>query len=110
MGNRKNLIFARDKRNNWLYHKTAARPDRRGGGDSEISGFQQEREAGVDLFVGEEGAVTGLDDGGFRRKLQMPGLLQRGEGVGGGTAATLPRDCRSRTKRVTGLWYRAAAC
>ena len=87
MRNRKNLIFARNKRNNWLYHKTAARPDRRGGGDSEISGFQQEREAGVDLFVGEEGAVTGLDDGGFRRKLQMPGLLQRGEGVGGGTAA-----------------------
>ena len=47
MRNRKNLIVARNKRNNWLYHKSAARPDRRGGGDSEISGFQQKREAGV---------------------------------------------------------------
>ena len=56
-------------------------------GRSEISRLEQKREAGVDLFVGEEGAVVGLDDGGFRRKLQMPGLLQRGEGVGGGTAA-----------------------
>ena len=35
----------------------------------------------------KRGAVAGLDDGGLRRKLQMPGLLQRGKGVGGGMAA-----------------------